>query len=240
MPSQVPVKKIIPKPDKFASCPYEGKILSYYCDHFEAVFIVLHPFLKPQSDKIKYFKSDSDVGNNCLSDSQILEWCTPVTWAEFLKASQIDNLQNLDGALRNSIFGLTDRDRFQTYTDALVSTLETEGLIPPDEGDIPCILLPRIRQALYSLGYEWAWLGDEFCTERKLEWIDDLNTTEKFPVHGCIFTPDCEVLLVSHWDSHCTFLCSSKEKIRQFAKEAELEGFYCTPQTEVYWGLDEI
>lgn len=231
--------RILPKPDKFASCPYQGKILSYYHGYFEAVFIVLHPFLKPRLDKIKYFKSDSGVENDFPSDSQILSWCSPVTWTEFLEVSGIDNLQNLDGALRNSIFGLKDRKRFQSHTDALVSTLQTQDLIAPDEGDIPCILLPRICQALQSLGYKWAWLGDEFCTERKLKWIEELDIAEIY-CHGCIFTPDHKILLVSHWDSHCTFLCSSKGKISQFVQEAELEGFYCTPQTEVYWGLSEI
>ena len=34
--------------------------------------------------------------------------------------------------------------------------------------------------------------------------------------------------------------CSSREKINTFLAPAKLEGFYCTPQTEVYWGLYEI
>ncbi|MEM7590280.1 MAG: DUF2711 family protein [Cyanobacteria bacterium P01_A01_bin.83] len=232
--------RVLPEPDKFASCPYHGKILSYYGEQFEAVFIVLHPFLRPKSDKLKYFRPDlATQEDHFPTDEQILSWCSPVTWAEFLKASGIDSLQNLDGALRNYISGLIDRKRFQSYTDALVATLQREDLVAPNEGDIPSILLPRICQVLQALDYKWAWLGDEFCTERKLKWIDDLNTT-KFYCHGCIFTPDRQILLVSHWDSHCTFLCSNEDNIAQLVKEAELEGFYCTPKTEVYWGLYEI
>ena len=228
--------RVLPSPDIYASCPDDGKILSYYSEQFEVVYIVLHPFLRPKSDRIEYLKTKEDW----FSDSQILQWFDPVGWTEFLHLSGIDNWQNLDGALRNYIFGISDRERFQSYTDALIYTLERENLFPPYEGEIPCVLMSKIRRGLHSLGYKWVWLGDEFCTERKLEWIDDLETTEKIPCHGCIFTPDHKILMISHWDSHCTFFCSSREKISTFLAQAKLEGFYCTPQTEVYWGLYEI
>ena len=83
------------------------------------------------------------------------------------------------------------------------------------------------------LGYQWVWVGEEFGTERKLKWIEDLDTTEIYP-HGCIFTSDRQILLISHWDSHCTFLCFSRDKIERLVEEANLEGFYCTPKTQVY------
>ena len=228
--------RILPPPDIYASCPYEGKILSYYSEQFEAVYIVLHPFLRQKPVQIECPQAEKDG----YSDRRILQWFDSVSWTEFLYLSGIDSWQNLDGALRSYIFSISDRKRFQSHTDALICTLEREKLLPPNEGEIPCTLMPKIRQGLQSLGYRWAWLGDEFCTERKLEWLDDLETTEKIPCHGCIFTPDHEVLLMSHWDSHCTFLCSSREKINAFLAKVKLEGFYCTPQTEVYWGLYEI
>ena len=228
--------RVLPSPDIYASCPYDGKILSYYREQFEAVYIVLHPFLRPKSVQIKYPKTEEEW----FDDRQILQWFDPVSWTEFLHLSGIDSWQNLDGALRSYIFGILDVKRFQSHTDALICSLEKEKLLPPNEGEIPCTLMSEIRQGLHSLGYKWVWLGDEFCTKRKLEWLDDLETTEKIPCHGCMFTADHEVLLMSHWDSHCTFLCSSKEKINRFLAQVELEGFYCTRQTEVYWGLYEI
>ncbi|MDO4449415.1 MAG: hypothetical protein Q4B79_00450 [Moraxella sp.] len=35
-----------PPPDKFASFPYDGKILAYFAGAFEAVFVVMQPFCK--------------------------------------------------------------------------------------------------------------------------------------------------------------------------------------------------
>ena len=134
-------ERIFPEPD-FTS-PYDGEILSCYTDRFEAVFIVLHPFFKPEAD-IQYFKFDPDDEDAYLSDRQSFEWCSPVTWVEFLKISQIDSLQNLDGALKNYIGGIRERQRFQSYTNALISTLQKDGLIAPYEGDISLMFLPRI------------------------------------------------------------------------------------------------
>ena len=32
-----------------------------------------------------------------------------------------------------------------------------------------------VLESIQEIGYEWAWVGDEFGTERKLYWIDDLK-----------------------------------------------------------------
>ncbi len=56
----------------------------------------------------------------------------------------------------------------------------------------------------------------------------------------CNYTEDYQLLFATHWDSHCTFLCSSKKIIDQILEIHPFEGFFCTPKTEVYWGLHEI
>ena len=61
-------KRTLPQPDKFASCPYDGKILSYYAGFFEAVFIILPPFLRPETDKLDCFELDPN--DNYPSDRQ--------------------------------------------------------------------------------------------------------------------------------------------------------------------------
>jgi hypothetical protein len=49
-------ERILPTPDAFATCPTDGKILEYYADTFESVFVVLHPFIKTVSIGIEQFK----------------------------------------------------------------------------------------------------------------------------------------------------------------------------------------
>ena len=55
------------------------------------------------------------------------------------------------------------------------------------------------------------WVADEFGTERKLTWIEDLIEKDLVPSHGCVFTHDHSLLITTHWDSHCSLLCSSKD-----------------------------
>ena len=100
------------------------------------------------------------------------------------------------------------------------------------------MLHDKILQSIQSLGYEWVWVGDEFGTERRLYWIEDLKgkdaeATTRLPCN--VFTPDKALLYTTHWDSHFSFLCSSKSNLVAMQKEHQFEGFFCTPVTEVYW-----
>jgi hypothetical protein len=92
---------------------------------------------------------------------------------------------------------------------------------------------------MQSLGYDWVWVGDEFGTERKLYWIDDLKNQESGPTvgHCNVFTPDKALLWTTHWDSHCYFLCSSEWSLIAIQEAYRFEGFFCDPTTEVYWGV---
>jgi hypothetical protein len=41
-----------------------------------------------------------------------------------------------------------------------------------------------VLSSIQLLGYEWVWVGDEFGTERKLYWIDDLKNQKSGPTVG--------------------------------------------------------
>jgi hypothetical protein len=105
---------------------------------------------------------------------------------------------------------------------------------------LPALLYDRVLQAIKGLGYEWLWVGDEFDTERKLHWIDDLKNQIDCVTLGRfnLFTPDKQLLWTIHWDSHFSFLCSSNEKLAFIQSATELDGFFCSPSTEVYWSLN--
>lgn len=38
-----------PEPDKYASCPLDGRVLDYYKGAFDSVYVLLHPFERPRS-----------------------------------------------------------------------------------------------------------------------------------------------------------------------------------------------
>jgi len=100
---------------------------------------------------------------------------------------------------------------------------------------LPPLLENRLFNAIRKLGFDWFWVGDEFGTERKLHWIIDLIEKDYIPSHGCVFKHEHSILVTTHWDSHCSFLCSSRDLIEKLLSTESFEGFYCTPKTEVYW-----
>ena len=227
-------EKLLPTPAKYASCPYDGKILEYYQGQFDCVYILLHPFIRPVSINIERFDPET-----WLTKQEILNGCEPVLWQKISEISDL-NKSDIDVGLRTSIWGLNKEFANADYAETLIKIAKSEKIILPTEGKLPPLLENKIFEAIKELGHKWLWVGDEFCTERKLHWIDDLIEGEEIPCHGCIFTPDHSLLVTTHWDSHCSFLCSSKEAIESILSFHKFEGFYCTEKTEVYWGVYEI
>lgn len=133
-----------------------------------------------------------------------------VYWRRVLQASSLVNISQIDIGLRTGISGL--RAEFQNPEfDAMISQVEkSEGLIRPGEGEIPELIEDSVLSSLQKLGYQWVWISDEFCSERKIHWIEDLKATYFMPAHGSIFTPDHSVLITTHWDSHFSLLCSDR------------------------------
>lgn len=87
---------------------------------------------------------------------------------------------------------------------------------------------------LKKLGYEWLWVGDEFCTERKLYFIDDLiKDGETLATGAKIFTTDDKLLISPACNLSNLFICSSKSMIEKMREYVDFEGFYCTNKTEV-------
>lgn len=227
--------RILPKAEKFASCPYDEKILAFYEGQFESVYVLLHPFLKPTKLAIDLFNPSTWPNKH-----EIINGCVPVTWAEILKLSGLQSLSNIDVGLRTSIGGLSKDFANSDFAEKLNDVADEHKIIHPTEGDIPPLLENRLHRAIKELGHNWLWVGDEFGRERKLHWIDDLIEKDEIPICGCVFTHDHSLLVTNHWDSHCSFLCASKALVEKILAIDDFEGFYCTPKTEVYWSVHEM
>jgi hypothetical protein len=145
----------------------------------------------------------------------------------------------VDIGLRTIILGLKAELSNQNCADKIESLIESHLIIPPAEGYFSDLLHDKVLAAIQGLGHSWVWLGDDFCTERKLYWIEDLKGSDRKSAAGrCnIFTPDQSLLWTTHWDSHFSFLCSSKSNLAKILELGRFEGFFCTPSTEVYWSV---
>ena len=227
-------ERILPTPDAFATCPTHGKILEYYAVAFKAVFVLLHPFIKTVSIGSKQFKPATYPDRSTIAAN-----CVPVSWAEVASKAGLPSTAAIDIGLRTMILGLKEEFSNREYADKVESLAESHQILPPSEGCFSDLLHDRILQAIQGLGYEWVWVGDEFGTERKLYWIEDLKGRDAKATAACcnVFTPDKGLLWTTHWDSHFSFLCSSKRNLAAIQEANEFEGFFCTPSTEVYWSV---
>jgi Protein of unknown function (DUF2711) len=224
-------RRALPPLDKFASCPHDGNILEYYKGQFKAVYVLLHPFMK--SDLIDW---DEITPATYPSKKEIIEKCSPVNWQDILKISPFKNISEIDVGLRSWIHGIKKYN--ETFIEYLQNLYNEAQFVAPAEGDLSPLIENRLYAAIKKLGYEWLWVATELADERKLHQIDDLISGDLLPAHGSIFTHDYSLLVTTHWDSHCSFLCGSKNMIEKILAIDPFEGFYCAPDTQVYWGLN--
>jgi hypothetical protein len=226
-------ERILPAPDLFATCPNEGNILDFYKGQFESVFVLLHPFLRTKSINKELFYPGSYP-----SKTEILEHCAPVSWREIVPLTGLPDVNAVDIGLRTGIGGLKSEYANKEYSVSIDRLEEATNIVRPGEGEIPELLQNRLFTVLQKINQDWLWVGDEFGTERKLVWIDDLKGEYQLPSHGNLFTPDKSILLTTHWDSHFSFLCSSHKTIEAILDIDRFEGFFCDESTEVYWSIN--
>lgn len=227
--------RIAPEPHRYAVCASEGvPIKTFYKNIFEEVYIFFHPFLKLKTIANELFKPET-----YQSRKEIVENYDSLTWKRFLDISGIKSFQQLDIGLRTLISGLNKKFANDDLAKIIKRVCEKEMILTPDEGCFPYFLMNDLLSRIKKEGYDWIWYGDEFCTDRKLVFIDDLigdhNAFTISPKN--LFTHDNKLLLTTHWDSHFSLLCGEKKVVTNIVEACNLEGFYCTEHTQIYWSV---
>jgi hypothetical protein len=179
----------LPQPEKFASCPYDEKILDFYKGQFDAVFVLLHPFLYPRNINIDRFCPE-----HWPTKFEIIETCERVSWKRIVELTGLSSFAQIDVGLRTSILGLNGEFANEDYASRLIELTEKENIIHPSEGQLPPLLENRIYEVIKVLGHEWLWVGDEFGTERKLHGIDDLIKSDLAQDNGSLNSGSCGLL----------------------------------------------
>ncbi|MCR8849294.1 DUF2711 domain-containing protein [Rossellomorea sp. SC111] len=228
--------KVLPAPHVYAVCAdADMPIKEFYREVFQDVFIFFHPFIKPLSTDFELFCPDTYPGKR-----EIVNTCEKVTWQEFLILSGLTNIAELDIGLRSIILGLNKAYENRTWANRIIDICEKNKIVFPSEGLFPDLVMDDLLRAIQKEGYDWIWCGDEFCTERKLEYMDDVINDDGTILHRerrNLFTHDQKILVTTHWDSHFSMLCGERETLNRIVESANLEGFFCNDKTEIYWSI---
>jgi hypothetical protein len=234
-PKDEKAERVIPEPNRFAVCaPADVPILSFYEGVFEAAYVIFHPFIRPVGIDKERFNP-----NTYPTKAELLAKCQPVKWQEVLELGNLTSVAEIDVGLRTAIHGLKEEFMNHEFEAEIDRIYDEHGIVMPTEGELAELIQNEIFSAIRSLGYESIWIGDEFCTERKLEWIEELydKGREYFPPHCNYFTPDKRLLVTTHWDSHFSLICSDRASIEKILLQYPIEGFFCDDRTEIYWSL---
>ncbi|WP_343842218.1 DUF2711 family protein [Salinibacillus aidingensis] len=179
------------------------------------------------------FKPSSYPSNN-----EIIEDCEIISWEKFLKLSGIRSFKQLDIGLQTGILRLKEEYQDKKTVQLIENTCIKEGIIEPVEGLFPPLVMNKLLKSIKRLGYNWMWIGDEFGTERKLEYIDDFVSHSDMLNKGKnLFTHNHNILITTHWDRHLSLLCSDKKTVEYLVESCSLEGFYCNKSTQINWSM---
>lgn len=124
-------KRVLPPPDKFASCPRDGNILNYYDGQFGAVYVLLHPFAKPLSISIDRFCPDK-----WPTKQELIEGAEAVSWNTALQLTGLSSISEIDIGLRTTLLGLKKEFARDDLSDVLRKFGEDRSIICPTEGEL--------------------------------------------------------------------------------------------------------
>lgn len=222
--------------NKFRECPNDGCILDFYKGVYEAVYVVLHPF---------YYSTIIDFNEindkSWPSDTELLKHCNTILWKDILEIAKFNNLSEIDIGLRTSIGGLRKDMEAPLLAEKIRKLFFDQKIISPEStGLISPFVFKDIFSSIHRLAINQMWLIDEFCLEipkvRDIETIVNNLSIER----GSYYSDNNTLLVTTHWDSHCSFVCGSKSLLDQFIALSQLEGFFCSNKTQVYWGIYDL
>lgn len=228
--------RVLPEPHRYSVCSdADLPIKEFYKNVFEDIFIFFHPFIKPLTIDFALFNPDTYPGKR-----EIVDHCEKISWQEFMGTSRLSNLAEVDIGLRSIIFGLNKKYENRTLAKRIMEVCEVRKIVFPSEGLFPDLVMDNLLRAIKKEGYDWIWCGDEFCTERKLEHMDDVIKDDGTILHRerrNLFTHDQKILVTTHWDSHFSMICGDSQTLNRIVESADLEGFFCDEETEIYWSI---
>ena len=220
------------RPEQFTYPPYSAPLLDAYNGRFEAVLIILHPFVRVP-DPLAW-----NATRQYPSDAQILAEGTKQPWSEIAFQTGLASCARINQALLTSIGSLPDHLADPAASGALQRFLESQPIWMPVEGRFEPLLRADFLRAFALAPTPELVYVPEFPNSDPIVTLPVTglrNGSIPFPSRGTLLAPDHSFLFTVDWDSFFTLFYGSRDFITRVAAALNLEGFFATPNTEHAW-----
>ena len=212
--------------------PYDAPLLEAYDGKFEAVYVILHPFIAVPDDLS--WQSTRQYPR----DEKILSLGSKSSWASVAAQTGIHTCSKLCQALLTSIGSIGEELCDYPAAAALRTFLESESIWMPEEGRFEPLLQMDILHAFEAAALEELIFVPEFPSVdpiQRLRTASLRSRQEPFPTRGTLAAPDGSFLFTVDWDSFFTLFYGPRDFMTSVIRQQKLEGFFAEPTTEHPW-----
>jgi hypothetical protein len=217
--------------EDFTYPPYDAPLAEAYGGHYEALYVLLHPFIRVP-DALSWRATQQYP-----TDAQIQAYGAKCTWTEVAAESGLAHCARLNQALLTSIGSLTD-ERDDASARTLQQFLESSPLWMPTEGRFEPLLHADFLAAFAAAGHSELIHVPEFPTTDPIRHIPIASLQqqrEKFPARASLVAPDASFLFTNDWDSFFTLFYGPRAFVTEVVRQRRLEGFFASASTEHFW-----
>ena len=218
--------------ERYLYPPYDAPLADAYSNHFESVFVILHPFIRVP-DHLSW-----KATKQYPTDEQILTQGAKCTWAHVATKTGLHDCAKLNQALLTSIGAIGEELRDYQSRDSLQNILESESIWMPEEGRFEPLLQNGYSQCVRSRRSPGTDLCPRVPQSRSHPTTQPSQTQSRedsFPSRGTLTDRDASFLFTVDWDSFFTLFYGPREFISDIVRKQNLEGFFATPTTEHNW-----
>jgi hypothetical protein len=218
--------------DQYVYPPYDTPLLEAYGARFEALYVVLHPFIRmPEEFSWRSTRRYPD-------DAQILSHGAGCSWSEVAGQTGMGACARLNQALLTSIGAIDDYLCDYPARDKLRQFLQSSSVWMPVEGRFEPVLHDDFLHAFDAAGHNRLIYVPEFPLNDPIQPLPIAGLRDRtlpFPSCGTIVAPDQSFLFTVDWDSFFTLFYGPRGFIERVVRDRSIEGFFAAPTTEHAW-----
>jgi hypothetical protein len=203
-----------------------------YGGRFEAVFILLHPFIAvpPQCAW--------SVTQQYPGDADILSYGSRYAWTEVGRQTGLASCARINLALLSASGSVKGDLADPSAANALKRFLQSQPVWMPTEGRFEPLLQEHLLHIFEAAGCEELLHVPEFPDANPVVRLALRGLRDgaiPFPRGGTLLASDGSFLFTVDWDSFFTLFYAPRDFIAIEAGKSNLEGFFATPNTDHAW-----